>query len=311
MAAQWMLPFLTVGGNDIEFKLIVINCLFGHPTVNAPWAPLVPKWDTRCSDDWAFTLYIDHLIQNLPRELTETYRQISKELNRASLVEDRGGVAPLYVLAYPQAFPERQWVSFCGGFDNAEVEYANGVVDDLNAKIERAVNTVRHEGLRVQMVTTTQETFLPDNTSCPRPQAEEYLNSVTAGPAAKAYYNDIKNGTNTHKEFMHPNAKGYRAETNTILSWSLTADEGWPKRLDEWRVENNHGWLSGLLPDTPTIGRALALPLPSAGTAVLDATSGSWVSEPADVRGGQKIDVEVRNAAPAARCWSASHRGPV
>ena len=175
--------------------------------------------------------------------------------------------------------------------------WANDLVDDLNAGIEASVASVRNQGYRVQMVTTTQETFLADNTSCPRPGNQEYMNSVNALTGVGGGVWDFAAGTAVANQFMHPNKLGYAAETNTILSWTVGADESMPKHLTEWQVDDE-SFLSRLLPDTSTIGRALALPLPSAGTAVLDATSGSWVSEPADIRAGQKLDVEVRNAAP-------------
>ncbi|MGD9959426.1 VWA domain-containing protein [Nocardioides sp.] len=290
--------FLTVGGNDIGFSGIVKHCLLAHPTPRAYWYGVRLEWDTRCSDDWGWRAETDSLVADLPNELKPTYRQISLALNPSEAVKARGGeVAPLYVLAYPQPFPEAQWAYWCRGFDSAEVGYANDLVDDLNAQIERSVKAVRREGYRVQMITATQDTFLPDNTACPRPGSVEFMNSVDAISGGATAVWDLIAGTSVANKFMHPNALGYTAETNTILSWSVGAEDELPEGVARWQVDDE-GWWSQLIPDLPTIARAVTPRLPSVGPAVLDATAGTWLTDPQDVRAGQRLDVQVRGAAP-------------
>lgn len=295
--------FMSVGGNDIQFGNLVKACLFGHPTYVGPLnlagaVATALSWDRRCSDDQDLLDLTDRLLDGLPAELIPTYRRVYDALNSRDIVHDRGGdPAPLYIVAYPQPFPEQQWTSWCRGFDSAEVGFANRLVDRLNEKIESSVSRLRKEGYRIQMITTTQESFLPDNTACPRPGAEEYMNSVSAGQGLGTGLADWWNDTKEANQFMHPNVKGYRAETNTILAWSVSADESLPNDITTWRLGDDPGWWSQIIP-TSTLARVLTPPLPTAGPALLDAATGRWTTDPLDVRGGQALEIKVVNAAP-------------
>lgn len=290
--------FMTIGGNDISFGPLVRACLLGHldPKLPTPWSPTVVSWDRRCSDDRDLLDETAALLSGLPSELKPTYEQVYAALNSDDAVDARDGeIAPLYVLAYPQPFPERQWASsFCKGFDIEEIGFANDLVGRLNGEIEKTVSDLHSRGYRIHMVTTTQEAFLPDNTACPRPGSHEYLNSVNLGSGLGAGLYDKIRHTSDANQFMHPNRNGYRVETNTILAWSVGADESLPESASEWRD-------AGSTEHPGLITRAaekLAPPQPTAGTAVLDAATGVWTSEPLDVRGGQDIEVRIVNAAP-------------
>ena len=283
--------FMTVGGNDIGFGPIVAYCLVGHPTTLAPWFVMLATWDTRCSDDAAFRLFFDAQFRGLVPRLRETYRQVYDELNRARFVDERDGdVAPLYVLAYPQVFPEPQWAYRCRGFDLAEIAFANGLVDKLNRHVETAVNGLRRDGYRVQMVTTVQESFLPDNTSCPRPGYREFVNSIDLLDNL-----DELLDASQKQEFMHPNAEGYAAETNTIIQWSATMPDELPDHVSSWRVNRDGTFWDGI--DLGAIARAIT-PTPRSARATLDLATGEWTDLPDDLRGGQPLEVEVTHAAP-------------
>lgn len=293
--------FMTIGGNDIGFGQVVRQCLLGRLRTRLGRSAtgvvdVGVEWDRRCSDDAAFVAKHEALVGGLQTELVDTYRAVYDTLNDPDTVEERGRIAPLYVLAYPQAFPERQWISsWCRGFDAAEIDYANDLVDQLNAVVERSVGAVRRDGYHVEMVTATQESFLPDNTACPRPGSEEFMNSVGLLQGLGAAGGDAVVGSNSAREFMHPNARGYRAETNTILSWSASTD-GSPPEDVRWKAgAGAPGRTSGVLGQlrdflTPT--------LPAAGPGVFDAASGSWRGAVPEVRGGQDLAVEVVGAAP-------------
>ena len=257
---------------------------------------MTPTWDTRCSDDYPFMVEVEGLIDRLPSELRPTYEAVLSELNQQEHVDARGGqMATLYILAYPQAFPEKQWVSWCRGFDSQEIAYANYLVDRLNGTIERTVTNMRRLGYPIEFISTTQEAFLPDNTSCPRPQAVEYMNSVDILQGAGTGIWDWAAGSSNTQEFMHPNKAGYQAETNTVLAWSAWAGMREEQSDLEWNVPDDDGWFSQV---PSVVARALTIPLPAAGPATLDAVAGEWVNEPLDARGGQSLDVDVTNAAP-------------
>lgn len=289
--------FLTIGGNDIGFSSIVKQCLFLHPSASLTWLGPQVTLSTRCSDDEGWKDEIYARIDQLGGELATTYREISDQLNRADFVDERDGeIAPLYVLAYPQPFPERQWASWCRGFDNHEIEFANDLLDRLDERIERTVAKVRKEGYRVEMVATTQETFLPDNSACPRPGADEFMNSVFSLEALDVGLASAVLGSAVANQFMHPNAQGYQAETNTILQWSVT---------DAPATDDDGDWNTSsapvILPDwlNPTvIAGVLVPPQTTAGPAIFDASRDQWLSDPLDARGRQSVEVQVRNAAP-------------
>ena len=274
--------FMTVGGNDIKFGQIVTACV---------------KLGT-CSDDQEFTDWVDGLVDGLGAELRPTYELVYKTLNDADAVEERGGLAPLYVLPYPQPFPERQWASWCRGFNAAEIGWANDLVDDLDNEIEKAVGAMRRSGYHVDYVAPVQEAFLPDNTACPRPGAQEYVNSVTLGEGIGGTIDQGVLGINYKNEYMHPNARGYRTETNAILAWSVNTPDELPPGVDEWRPPPDPTWWDS--PVATWLARHLTPPLPSAGTAAFDATTGEFTSEPLDARGGQRFDVGIVHAAPGA-----------
>lgn len=278
--------FMTIGGNDIGFAGIVESCLYPGT----------------CSDNKTWVSDIQRDVRDVDAPLVGVYRTVSETLNRQDFVLERGEVAPLYILAYPQALPEPQYAYFCDGFDTAEVEFANDLVDRLNERIEFAVKRVRRQGYRVAMIPSIQETFLPDNTACPRPGATEYMNSVTlaeggVGVAGDWLIDTFFGGSDArHQQFMHPNALGYQAETNTIMAWSATFDDAMPENVDEWKSGPDHGLVDRL--GLERLVRALTLPLPSAGTLELNATSGELISSPRDARGGQSMHVTVSGAAP-------------
>lgn len=288
--------FMTVGGNDIGFGSIVIQCLLARPTVLQTSLGPDPALLTNCAADTAWRDGIYDLVDHLGPDLRTTYLQVYDALNDTDAVDARGEVAPLYVLAYPQPFPEQQWVTFCRGFERDEIAFANDLVDRLNATIQRTVTDLYDAGYRIEMVTTTQETFLPDNTACPRPGSEEFMNSVAQLQALSSKAGDWVRGENGTAEFMHPNARGYQAETNTILQWATTATGELPEGLAAWRPGRRAGYLDLLV--SPILARALTPTLPGSPTVRFEAASGELVAGDVDLRGGQPFTLEVRDAAP-------------
>lgn len=281
--------FMTIGGNDIGFGTIVKECLLGH--LDLPNA----TWDTRCADDPGLLADIQRKLADLPKLLEPTYREVSGALNTEERVRERDGEpAPLYVLAYPQAFPEQQWAYWCGKeFDAHEIAFANRLLNDLNRVIEKSVAEVRSQGYPVQMITATQETFLPDNTVCARPGTDPFMIPVDAVTGVVLKLTDLRLGTTLAQLLMHPNVLGYAAETDTIISWSQSDNDTMPEELRDWKLMHDPGWVSQI---PPRMANYASAALPTA-TAQLDATRSTW-SGVDDLRAGQELEVEVTHAAP-------------
>jgi hypothetical protein len=103
-------------------------------------------------------------------------------------------------------------------------------------------------------------------------------------------------GTAVANQFMHPNALGYQAETNTILQWSVSDAAGTDEQTD-WKTSPAPlPWPDFLTPSV--IARAMLPPQTTAGPAVFDAARDTWLSDPLDARAGQQVEIEVHNAAP-------------
>lgn len=311
--------FMTVGGNDIGFGDIVAACLVGHASNAGKLAAalnltpgiigqlvavamLAATWDHRCADDESWKADIYDSIDDLGGDLEDTYRQIYEAMNQPRFVKERdGAIAPLYILPYPQPFPERQWASFCPGFDVEEVAFANDLVDRLDAKIEATVARMRKDRYRISFVTPVQGAFLPDHTACARPGTDPYLNPVTLKSAALPKAGDKITGSAVANQFMHPNKEGYAAETDVVLAWSaVTEDPNSPPQGGSWRQGRDPGWSIPLVPSWPTVVATLTPPVPDSSPLVVDAGRRTITSDPVDARGGQSIPIEVHGAAPGA-----------
>ena len=290
--------FMSVGGNDVGFAGIVTNCLALHPTAYSTWSGPNVTFTTDCSSDTAWKKGVFKLIDQVGGDLTETYKQVYDSLNRADFVEERDGrVAPLYVLAYPQPFPEAQWAYYCRGFNLGEVAFANELLGRLNDRIAASVRSARKQGYRVEMIPDIEEVFLPDNTACPRPGATEYMNSVSAVEGGLVSAVDWLVGSHRASQFMHPNALGYQAETSSIIRWSVSAADERPDGVDSWRVAPKpNRWPDSLT--LPAFAQAVTPGLPSAGTVTLQGSALELQSAPQDLRGGQGFDLVVEDAAP-------------
>ena len=289
--------FMSVGGNDIGFGKIVISCLYLHRNVdsNQSW---IPTYTTDCASDTTWKDNLFTLIEQVGPDLTETFKEVYDSLNRADFVKERGGeIAPLYVLAYPQPFPDAQWAYNCRGFNLSEVAFANDLLSRLNDRVAASVQSARKQGYDVEMIGDIEETFLPDNTACPRPGATEYMNSISALEGALAGGQGGLYGTNIHKQFMHPNALGYQAETSSIIRWSVSSSDEMPEGVTSWRVAPApNPWPDSLT--LPAIAQAITPQLPSVGTLQLQAATGQLTSAPHDIRGGQGFGVDIQGAAP-------------
>lgn len=300
--------FMTIGGNDIGFGDIVSKCVGGHPTVTSlnPITQAV-TWDTRCSDDKGMLDLLDRRLARLPPDLWHTYKSVYDVLNSPAAVRKRGRVAPLYVLSYPQPFPEAQWSYFCKGFDRAEISFANDLVDRLDAAIEKTVQDARSKGYRLRMVSTTQEAFLADNTICPRPGSTAFLNPVSLAGGIAATGKDFVGGSLTKQELVHPNKQGYAVETDAVIAWSTTADTKLPDNVKAWTIGEGSG---GFLDALPGWLARVVTPLPAADGIEFDLVAESPDVEQLDIRGGQRTLVRVSGGAPDSEVTLSVASGP-
>jgi lysophospholipase L1-like esterase len=192
---------MTMGGNDIGF------------------APIVEKCVTPNSSCVSSQSFVDDVLARpgqLQASLLRAYEATWTTLNQPRLRDARGGgYAPVIVLAYPEVV-RSQPLAACplnvlgptGGFDVEEVKFANKLVTNLNAAVERAVAAARAEGFEIYFVSETQSAFLLDHTVCAA-NDQAWVNAV------------VLSGTAPKSESMHPSAAGYLAETEAIVGWSV------------------------------------------------------------------------------------------
>lgn len=152
---------LTIGGNDIGFKQIIIDCLMPG----------------NCDTNNDVTTRTQTYLDGLPQSLRTAYTQIDAAVNSADAMSRRGNVAPIIVLGYPQAFPEADAaVDDCThNLATSERKWVTGVADDLNNRIASTVAALRAQGYPLYFVPDTRLAMRPDHTLCSR---EPWINDV-------------------------------------------------------------------------------------------------------------------------------------
>src|SRR5690606_10186514 len=128
------------------------------------------------------------------------------EINRDRWIEERGGVAPVIVLAYPRILPiGRRSCRDIPTLSEAEMRYANEqFVTRLNAEVEAAVLSAQDHGHPVEFVAETEGVMQPDHTVCD-------------GDASYVVRPAEITGAPGERELLHPNVDGYQAMTRGIL----------------------------------------------------------------------------------------------
>ena len=218
------LMFLTMGGNDLNFSSIVLNCFSGIDC----WANELTclyedfKGDGCGNNERANPLLWQKQLGDLRPQLADLYRDVLHDSAKLG----RDGVAPpLVVLPYTNVLPASGWAIACQkGFpllDGREMALLRWLQDELNRQIADAVAEVRQATTRIYYADDVVHAVEPHNTIC---GAERWINGLT-------------DGTET-QEKVHPNAFGYRAEAAALLRWSRTVTE--PKAGD---VRDSRDWL--------------------------------------------------------------------
>ena len=245
---------LTMGGNDAGFGKIVKSCLFGRADCSRTIVPGAPFHQVHSEPIDGF---VRPRLERLVKSLGSIYTEINGVVNGpyANATGDRP--VPILALAYP--LPTPLTPQACSAMLNllspAEIEYLVGLGTDLNGTVEKAAEMARGSGAPVFYVPNTEMAFQPDHTVCDRePWARplksfngagiDYRSLVEAvkgatwnvGPfqfhdpvatvkaqlrLGKTGLSQVVRGIN---ELVHPNRKGYAAETRAVLRWSQSPD---------------------------------------------------------------------------------------
>lgn len=191
---------LTLGGNDINFSGIVESCVMPG----------------NCAKDADLRSKVFGDVAELGTSLQEIYRAVDGMVNSAQRVEQRGGKrAPIVVLPYIQVLSEWQRAS-CPGFDTDEVRFGNDIVTALDEAVRTSVAAVAAGGLQVYSADPVHEAVLPNHTAC---GDEPYVNDAGLTSIAGRAVASGKWVVET----LHPNASGYSAITNALVTWSQTS----------------------------------------------------------------------------------------
>jgi len=188
------LALMTIGGNNIGFKNLLISCSLPSSCTAPPTVAAVLK-----------------RIQGLPDALAPLYREVHGRLNSAGAVTSRGGnLAPIVVLAYPSITTDDLSVVDCSEntvtMSGPELVLARDLASFLNATIKGTVNRLRDaEGVPIWFAEDVETAFLPDHTLC----------------ADHPFVNPPRLGFGyVTAESYHPNIDGYRAMTAALVRWS-------------------------------------------------------------------------------------------
>lgn len=314
---------LTIGGNDAGFVPIAKACLL-------PWS------DAKCEEEiegGPANEYLAKMTNGLEDHLAKVYRRINDVLNSEAAVEDRGGFASIIVLAYPRIVPG-SFRSNCGTFtfngltlaSSADVRFIQQVLTKINGKVEQAVamaSASSFEGgpLPVHFVAETEEAFLPDHTVCDRDRYANALQDLKGYPAVAPLIASIvtryipgfvaallgilmDNGVEI-VELLHPNAKGYDAETLAIVQSSLTTDaQTFAAKLDD---ENAFAVGSGKTSGSPRSKTTLH----SGGDPITVSASTSYPFEADGFAPFASVTVSMASTPTALRSVAADEQGRV
>jgi lysophospholipase L1-like esterase len=313
---------LTFGGNDAGFRDIILRCVepdnctqerVPEPSNPHGWtlcraskfAPLSPPQRQLRSSLCQFTgdpypdVVLGH-IAGLERQLTALYRDISREVNDARDVTERGAVAPVLVLAYPQIFPLNRSTG-CANMTADETRFGNRLAAELNGVMARAVAAVQaQEGAdRIYFVPDVADAVLPDHSACSQ---APYINPFDLATAAGA----MAKRTGREQELLHPSPLGYQAMTSSLVQWSQRVPGSGPNsdaildragdrvpaaEKDKAEIGDPDEWDTG--PPTETI--ALDVPLDA---------------QPASVTIGRRIQVTASGFAPGATVRMTMYSAP-
>ena len=261
------LVLMSLGGNDADFKGVILTCLAPgdcnrrsiiSEVLCEVVGPLVPQaealvvqsilkpsyvGDALCFRDegrWA-KAKIDQALAVVPK-LAKAYELVDDSLNSPRRLRERGGPAPIVVLAYPNPVPDpRRYdevLKKCPkAFSYEDWKWLNTFIQTLNGAIGQAVEQARNSGIPIYFAAQTADAFEPAHTLCDTDKFTNYVDfSDTGGGigadllikttqwATKMWWlpNNTRKGRAISEQF-HPNQNGYRAMTAALVQFSNTA----------------------------------------------------------------------------------------
>ena len=210
------LVLLTMGGNDINFKSIIVNCLVGigcgGEVIAANCSTLPRGVQALCRETVAKPALAANpamwtaQLAGLRTTLAGYYEQVLRET----------GDAPVVVLPYVEVVPNtaRGLTGCMGalpGFGPHEFELIRWLQAELNNQIAAAVRDVRGRGYggRLHFASDVATALQPGHTLCAQDD-QRWMVGLLAGDSAQ--------------EKVHPTAAGYRAIAAALVRWSTRLD---------------------------------------------------------------------------------------
>lgn len=209
------LALMTMGGNDIEFASIITACITRidcseEPRNNPLWASQPDRPSISLPE------YTELLTEVTRKRLVIAYETIATALNTSDKSRAVAGQASqLVILPYPAVLPPDARKS-CILMSPAELTFGNNVLAALNKAVKAAVAQAVADGYPVHYVEPAVTVMQPNHTACDR---QPWVNPIDVDAAAAG----IGTWSVREKELMHPNANGYAATTQAIITWSQSA----------------------------------------------------------------------------------------
>ncbi|MDO5082929.1 MAG: GDSL-type esterase/lipase family protein [Arachnia propionica] len=235
--------FMTIGGNDIGFEDIVVQCFLSDCSAGSN----------------EFRNYYGR-IQRRP-SYANTYAEISRAINTPQMLEARDGAyAPVIVSPYPNPLWDKSrghcngnlsvevldkirklfvdWSALdttAIGFTPEEIVASEVILNKLNQKVEDSVQEAAGRGYPVFYADAVRD-FAVGHSIC---ESDSYFVRLRVGEAAWRVPSDFI--TKAKQEMFHPNKEGHRAWANRLITWSqrvpVTPDAEFPEVKPESIVD--------------------------------------------------------------------------
>mgnify|MGYP000860554200 FL=1 len=227
------LVYLTIGGNDIDFKGIVEGCIKNNCTANRA------EMTRRLSD-----------IPQHKESLKKTYRAVMKAANTRERVKKRQGkVAPLIVSPYPDPLWEKEQGNCATVIPKlyflspSEISYGRQILTLLNRTVRDAATELSREGYPVYYAQDVVDFAKPNHTMC---NDDSYFVKIDASAISRGATDWRKDQEKNFKKWLnpsdassqdidrdnpygiaevaHPNVPGHEAWAQSLIAWSQTKE---------------------------------------------------------------------------------------
>lgn len=302
------LVYLTIGGNDIDFKGIVEGCIKNNCTANRA------EMTRRLSD-----------IPQRKESLKKTYRAVMKAANTRERVKKRHGkVAPLIVSPYPDPLWEKEQgncatvVPKLYFLSPSEISYGRQILTLLNRTVRDAVTELSKEGYPVYYAQDVVDLAKPNHTMCNEDSYFVKIDVSAISRGASDMYKDLQKNIRKQTdssdgsrqdidrdnpygiaEVAHPNVPGHEAWAQSLIAWSQTKEA---QVVNTTMPEEGGGLRSAAAGGLKRLGRAVQSPQDHALSAQLQplAADGSASRQvtTTTVRNGDTLTLTVTGVNP-------------